>query len=230
MKINPVANNPLQSFIVELPGFFNQSFCNQIIEAANSSGLFEYEYAHIKRENYVAILAHGDVFVDERFNGDMLNEIKKKFYFAIKLYFDQIKKCFSPDDGPMSVSYELDIVIRKYGSGGRLRHHFDSTVITALVGLNDSYEGGELAFWGDELPRKLPARSIMLFPGNFMYSHNVAPVTSGERYVLVAQWLPPVAIYKRRRCDNGYYLNGYTRSGKEVIPSDNNPEQSVYLT
>ena len=228
MKTNPVAKQTLDKFIFELKGFFDRDFCKRIIEATEESGLFEYEYAHIKRENHIAILEHSDMFTDTHFDISLLAEIKRKMQTARELFFYENRDIFAPDHGAFPVPYEMDIFVRKYGGAGSLRHHFDSTVITALVGLNDDYDGGELSFWGDELKHKLPSGSILIFPGNFMYSHNILPIKSGHRYALVAQWMTPVQIYKKRKCDNGYYSNGYTRNGKEIVPTANNPEQSIW--
>jgi predicted 2-oxoglutarate/Fe(II)-dependent dioxygenase YbiX len=51
--------------------------------------------------------------------------------------------------------------------------------------LNDDYEGGEFAFFDRELVYKLKKGSCIMFPSNFMYPHEVMPVTSGTRYSIV---------------------------------------------
>jgi predicted 2-oxoglutarate/Fe(II)-dependent dioxygenase YbiX len=51
--------------------------------------------------------------------------------------------------------------------------------------LNDDYEGGEFAFFDRELVYKLKKGSCIMFPSNFMYPHEIMPVTSGTRYSIV---------------------------------------------
>jgi len=56
----------------------------------------------------------------------------------------------------------------------------------SLLGcLNDDYEGGELIFW-DDTEIKLKGGSLLIFPSNFMYPHEVKPVTKGSRYSYVS--------------------------------------------
>lgn len=58
-------------------------------------------------------------------------------------------------------------------------------VLSVLGALNDDYEGGELLFWGGE-KIDLRAGSVMVFPSNFMYPHEVKKVTRGARYSFVS--------------------------------------------
>lgn len=55
----------------------------------------------------------------------------------------------------------------------------------SVVGLfNNNYEGGKFMFWGDH-EADINAGSIMIFPSNFLYSHEVKPITSGTRFSFV---------------------------------------------
>lgn len=58
-------------------------------------------------------------------------------------------------------------------------------VLTILGALNDDYEGGEFMMFGGQRI-DLPAGSIVVFPSNFMFPHEVKPVTSGVRYSFVS--------------------------------------------
>ena len=51
--------------------------------------------------------------------------------------------------------------------------------------LNDEYEGGEFAFFNREAVYKLKKGSCIMFPSNFMYPHEIMPVTHGTRYSIV---------------------------------------------
>ena len=57
--------------------------------------------------------------------------------------------------------------------------------LTILGALNDDYEGGELMFW-DQEQIELKAGQIMIFPSNFLYPHQVKPVTKGVRFSYVS--------------------------------------------
>ena len=78
----------------------------------------------------------------------------------------------------------------KYEVGGFYREHKDSfkdrpRAVSCSFALNDDYEGGEFAFFGRELVYKLKKGSCIMFPSNFMYPHEIMPVTSGTRYSIV---------------------------------------------
>jgi len=78
----------------------------------------------------------------------------------------------------------------KYEVGGFYSQHKDSfkerpRTISCSFALNDDYEGGEFAFFDRELVYKLKKGSCIMFPSNFMYPHEIMPVTSGTRYSIV---------------------------------------------
>jgi len=51
--------------------------------------------------------------------------------------------------------------------------------------LNDDYEGGSMAFFNKEVQIRAGAGSVILFPANFMYPHQIMDVTEGTRYSIV---------------------------------------------
>lgn len=58
-------------------------------------------------------------------------------------------------------------------------------ILTILGSLNNDYEGGEFLMFGDQ-KIELPEGSVIVFPSNFMYPHEVKPVKSGVRYSFVS--------------------------------------------
>jgi predicted 2-oxoglutarate/Fe(II)-dependent dioxygenase YbiX len=53
-----------------------------------------------------------------------------------------------------------------------------------LLYLNDDYEGGEITFRNSKITFKPKPGSVLFFPSNFLYVHEVAPITKGPRYAL----------------------------------------------
>lgn len=81
----------------------------------------------------------------------------------------------------------------KYRGGEHYKAHADggagvNRVVSAIIYMNDDYEGGELEFtrFGIKI-KPLPGMCI-LFPSNFAYEHVAHPVLSGTKYALVT-WL-----------------------------------------
>lgn len=78
----------------------------------------------------------------------------------------------------------------RYKRGEFYTQHTDNhaatpRAVSCSFALNDDYEGGEFAFFDRELVYKLKKGSCIMFPSNFMYPHEIMPVTSGTRYSIV---------------------------------------------
>lgn len=81
----------------------------------------------------------------------------------------------------------------KYSNGAEFKTHYDGSTIThraisAIVYLNDDYEGGEIEFTNFDIKIKPEAGMLLLFPSNYAYTHIAHPVTSGTKYALVT-WM-----------------------------------------
>lgn len=102
--------------------------------------------------------------------------------YALEQYKERFSLCKVDED----TGYEL----LRYKQGQFYLTHTDSFVgcnraISCSFALNDDYEGGEFAFFDRELVYKLKKGSCIIFPSNFMYPHEIMPVTSGTRYSIV---------------------------------------------
>jgi len=115
--------------------------------------------------------------------------VSQKLYEAFAPYYDQYKQKYNVD---LENVYE-DFSILRYGFGQRFRDHCDDgSALLRRVSLcyyvNDDYEGGEILFDNFGLSIKPQAKQLIIFPSNFMYTHEVMPVMRGTRYAIV-QWV-----------------------------------------
>ena len=81
----------------------------------------------------------------------------------------------------------------RYGKEQRFHDHIDdhpffTRRISLTYYINEDYEGGDVEF--NRYGRRFKAKKndLLIFPSNFMYNHQVYPVTDGLRYVVV-QWM-----------------------------------------
>lgn len=85
-------------------------------------------------------------------------------------------------------SEEHEMHLLKYETAGHLPAHQDqgvsSRVLSTVIYLNDDYDGGEIEFQHSGVKIKPEAGSIIFFPSNFLYVHEVYPITRGVRYSL----------------------------------------------
>lgn len=105
---------------------------------------------------------------------------------AIQEYNKQFTDCIIQEDS----GYEL----LRYKEGQFYTQHTDSfkkipRAVSCSFILNDDYEGGEFAFFDRELVYNLKKGSCIMFPSNFMYPHEIMPVTSGTRYSIVTWFI-----------------------------------------
>lgn len=90
----------------------------------------------------------------------------------------------------LEISNDTGYDLLRYSEGCFYKEHVDSflqrprTISCSFI-LNDDYEGGEFAFFNREMQIKPSTGSALMFPSNFMYPHEVMPVTSGNRYSII---------------------------------------------
>ena len=117
------------------------------------------------------------------------NKLKVSFELAIKKYSEAFPL--------FSVQHITDFRINRYSEGGFMSSHVDNIhhshgqvygypQVTALVYLNDDYEGGK--FIVAENSFKPKKGSAIVFPSNFMFPHEAKVVTKGTRWSIIA-WL-----------------------------------------
>lgn len=114
-----------------------------------------------------------------------------KYVFAstakcIQEYNAKFSHCMIEEDS----GYEL----LKYPEGCFYIQHTDSfkanpRAVSCSFILNDDFEGGEFAFFDKELKYKLDKGDALMFPSNFMYPHEVMPITKGTRYSIITWFI-----------------------------------------
>lgn len=111
----------------------------------------------------------------------------------VQMIFGQIKNSltFTTDHYIASLGLEPSkmsmISISRYDTGSELELHTDTylnkSYISAVLYLNDDYEGGELYFPEQDIRIKPSAGSIVVFPSTDPFSHQSEAIISGEKYI-----------------------------------------------
>ena len=117
------------------------------------------------------------------------DRIKVAFEKVIKNYQESYKNCLIKNTTPFRIN--------RYSVGGFMSEHCDNIhhshgqtygypQLSALLFLNDDYEGGKFMINNQSYPKK--RGSAIIFPSNFMYPHQVTEIKEGTRWSIVT-WL-----------------------------------------
>jgi len=179
--------NNLKDYIKVIPNAISEKLCNDIfLEYLNCNDWLDAGIANKGVNKHVRncqIIGLSNQKLETRKNLD--NQIFQSVGNVINQYKNEYKFLNLLED----TGYEL----LKYETGGFYKTHVDSynenpRTIALSFCLNDNYLGGEFSFFNRELNYKLEEGSAIAFPSNFMYPHEILPVTAGTRYSIIT-WL-----------------------------------------
>lgn len=182
----------LKDYIVMVSNVLDIDTCSAILNEYGSSGewLDTATKGGIMKDirNAQTILISTDQVIAK--NPVVRKQLDEKVFagasFAINKYNERFRDAHIEQDS----GYEL----LKYETGQFYTKHTDSfkdqpRAVSCSFALNDNYDGGEFAFFDREIAVKIPAGSALLFPSNFMYPHEILPVTSGTRYSIITWFI-----------------------------------------
>jgi hypothetical protein len=157
--------------------------CDDWINAATASG----ENLNVRNCATIGISFDNIIQKNEIIRRKIDNTLYSVSSQALKEYSRNIPKL--PNDSYLA-SKDTGYELLKYETEGFYTPHIDffterPRAISCSFILNDDYEGGEFAFFDRELVYKLKKGSCIMFPSNFVYPHEIMPVTSGTRYSIV---------------------------------------------
>jgi len=143
-----------------------------------------------------------DLFPTEQINKkdffyNELSDLSEKLFTPLDIFIQKYKKIY-----PFLNLRSRDDIMRvlKYENSGFLPAHTDQGVstrcVSVLIYLNDDYEGGNINFPNSKVSLKPEAGSIIFFPSNFLYVHQIEPITNGIKYSL-PNWYHNVVPEKR---------------------------------
>ena len=130
--------------------------------------------------------------IKETTGSDLLD--KQSLYIAnsFSMAFEMCSERYLDGKGIDKNKYLLDIKsipLKKWNQGQSMGPHFDgqdgnSNLAFSLVAyINDDYEGGEIHFPNQNVTIKPKAGSLIMFPSQQPFLHEVKPIISGTRYM-----------------------------------------------
>jgi len=150
--------------------------------------------------------------VDFKMNSKALgpkNEFNAGLHEVYDEVFNGLRKCVDDYARYWGINvnfYEIFNFVKYEGEGKHFRIHADDgpsykCAVSAVIYLNDDYEGGEIYFPRlDKLEVKPGYGDIAIFPSNYAYEHASLPIKSGTKYCVVVM----MDINDLAHKDNGY--------------------------
>jgi len=121
-------------------------------------------------------------------------EIRKFLDVEIHSQLLKVVEKYSEEHQHFAPSIDTGYDLLRYNEGQFYTQHVDSFVqqqrsISCSIFVNDDYGGGEFAFFDREMMVKGSKGSVIVFPSNFMFPHEIMPVTKGTRYSIITWYV-----------------------------------------
>lgn len=183
----------IEDYIVVLENAITPALCNAILdEYAECSDWVDTVIGdgridtQIRNCFTIGMSFSGIIDKNPKLRGELDKYLHTSISAVIKNYAKKYPTCVIEQD----TGYEL----LRYKEGQFYAEHTDSfktrpRAVSCSIALNDDYEGGEWAFFNKEKVIKVPKGAAVLFPSNFMYPHEIMPVTKGTRYSVITWFI-----------------------------------------
>lgn len=164
------ANKILQSFQTKLTPWGNWNYGENL------------HFCRIKSIYRTPDLNPNDYYYEE------YSKMSDPLFKSLDDTFHHYSQILYPYAGRNIKGKEDQMNILKYEKSGHLPEHSDhgisSRTLSVVMYLNDDYIGGEISFPCVGVTVKPEAGSIIFFPSNFVFTHEVAEIKEGVRYAL----------------------------------------------
>jgi predicted 2-oxoglutarate/Fe(II)-dependent dioxygenase YbiX len=183
----------LEDYIITASNIIPSDLCDRIIkEYGNSS---EWSPTSIGDGNVNTNVRNCDtIFISTEEiihkNYQIRKKIDEDLFSCASSALGEYRKQFPNAGLEIDTGYDL----LRYNEGQFYTQHTDASMrhpraVSCSFILNDDFEGGEFAFFDRELLINCGKGEAIMFPSNFMYPHEILPVTSGTRYSIITWYV-----------------------------------------
>jgi predicted 2-oxoglutarate/Fe(II)-dependent dioxygenase YbiX len=174
---NKHASTKLDEMIISFPGAVSLSTCDELVSAYKDAewnqSYFHSEAQGVRTCNEIRMPA-------SPLDTEIFNIVGK----CLSAYHEKFVTTASTDEG---------YTLLRYREGQSIGPHMDDTtglgrVLSCSILLNDEFTGGHFSFWNGEAVIAPKKGTVLMFPANFMYPHQITPVSTGTRYSIIT-WL-----------------------------------------
>lgn len=183
---------PLEDFILTFDNIIDDELCNDILKEYMNcnwektlvgSGVVNDK---VRNVDTIGISYDSSIILNPQVRKQIDEKIFECAGKAIEKYNEMVPEAKIEED----TGYEL----LRYKEGQFYTQHTDSfkarpRAVSCSFALNDDYEGGEWGFFDNKIKIKPKKGSVVMFPSNFMYPHQINTVTKGTRYSIITWFI-----------------------------------------
>jgi hypothetical protein len=183
----------LEDFILVLDDIIPSNLCDDVLNEYKDTDYWDHAMTGgglDKNARNCSVISISQRELIEQ-NRDFRMDIDKALYDCVAIALSEYQQ--KHPEFELEIQEDTGYELLRYKTGEYYVQHSDHfksqpRTLSCTLCLNEDYGGGEFAFFNRELKYKLKKGSILMFPSNFMYPHEVMPVTSGTRYSIIT-WL-----------------------------------------
>lgn len=187
------SKQPLDDYIFTLDNVVPEELCDRILEEYRDCSFWMQTTIdtgvldNTVRNCDIINISEG-IVIEKNF--DVRKKIDEDFYVCASNAINEYRKLFPEVASEIDTGYGL----LRYNEGQFYLQHTDSfksqqRSVSCSFLLNDDYVGGEFAFFNREIMIRGKKGSIIMFPSNFMFPHEIMPVISGTRYSIITWYV-----------------------------------------
>ena len=189
-------NRNIEHYFYHKANFLDENFCENSVNELNNNEWQKHEW--FTRAGTITKPSGSnepEIISTEIFQDAVVkinNAIIEKLHSGISEYIEKLRfDWFGGWEGYSPIKFI------RYSPGQTMQNHCDHIhsifdgerkgipILTIIGILNDDYEGGEMIMFED---KKIDTKAgdLLIFPSNFLYPHEVTPVSKGARYSYIS--------------------------------------------
>lgn len=193
----PKSRTTLEQYIHVFDDIFPENFCKEILKEYENSDDWSSSLVGGNNDGRGVVdknirncdqifISHQDIVTK---NFETRKIIDEKIYSYLRTAIEK----YNENHNHFSIDIDTGYQALRYEEGGYYSQHVDSfkeaqRSVSCSIQLNSDYDGGEFAFFDREIIIRTKPGSVIMFPSNFMYPHEIMPVMKGTRYSIIT-WL-----------------------------------------
>ncbi len=192
--IVPRPTNTLEEYIHVFDDIITNDLCDEILEEYLNSD--EWIDAQIGNENVpVNKMIRNCRLIDLSTSNVISKNYDKRKKIDESIYQETRKaiELYANYHQNFKIDVDTGYQLLQYNEGNFYIEHTDSfqkqqRSVSCSLHLNDDYEGGNFGFFDRQMQVRAGKGAAVMFPSNFMFPHEIMPITKGTRYSIIT-WL-----------------------------------------